>query len=81
MSAETTRNGQPNTRYCAEPDGAERYRWRGIATWLLGQAGWLALAGDRLRDYAYLDRTDARAATTPLPGMAVSRPVKRANPH
>jgi GNAT superfamily N-acetyltransferase len=40
---------------------AERYRRRGIATWLLGQAAdWLALAQvDRLLDYAYLDGTDA----------------------
>ena len=40
---------------------AERYRRRGIATWLLGQAAdWLALAQvDRLLDYAYLDSTDA----------------------
>jgi GNAT superfamily N-acetyltransferase len=40
---------------------AERYRRRGIATWLLGQAAdWLALAQvDRLLDYAYLDGADA----------------------
>ena len=40
---------------------ADRYRRRGVATWLLGQAaGWLALAQvDRLLDYAYLDGTDA----------------------
>jgi len=40
---------------------AERYRRRGIATWLLGQAAdWLALAQvDRLLDYAYLAGTDA----------------------
>jgi GNAT superfamily N-acetyltransferase len=40
---------------------AERYRRRGIASWLLGQAGdWLALAQvDRVLDYAYLDKADA----------------------
>jgi GNAT superfamily N-acetyltransferase len=40
---------------------ADRYRRRGIATWLLGQAAdWLALGQvDRLLDYAYLDGTDA----------------------
>jgi GNAT superfamily N-acetyltransferase len=38
----------------------ERYRRRGVASWLLGQAaGWLVLAGaDRLLDYAWLDGTD-----------------------
>ncbi len=36
---------------------AEKYRRRGIATWLLGQAaGWLELAHiDRLLDYTSLD--------------------------
>ncbi len=40
---------------------AERYRRRGIGSWLLGQAAdWLALAQvDRLLDYADLDGTDA----------------------
>jgi GNAT superfamily N-acetyltransferase len=40
---------------------AERYRRRGVATWLLGQAGgWLRLAQvDRLLDYAYTEGTDA----------------------
>jgi len=39
----------------------ERYRRRGVAAWLLGQAAdWLALAQvDLLLDYAYLDGTDA----------------------
>jgi GNAT superfamily N-acetyltransferase len=38
----------------------ERYRRRGVGTWLLGQAaGWLELAGvDRLLDYAWLEGTD-----------------------
>jgi GNAT superfamily N-acetyltransferase len=38
----------------------ERYRRRGVASWLLGQVvGWLLLAGaDRLLDYAWLDGTD-----------------------
>lgn len=38
----------------------ERYRRRGIATWLLGQAAeWLRLAQvERLLDYAWLDGTD-----------------------
>ena len=38
----------------------ERYRRRGVATWLLGQAGsWLQLAGAaRLLDYAWLEGTD-----------------------
>jgi ribosomal protein S18 acetylase RimI-like enzyme len=38
----------------------ERYRRRGVATWLLGQAaGWLQLAGaSRLLDYAWLEGTD-----------------------
>ena len=36
----------------------ERYRRRGIATWLLGQAAsWLQLAGQPL-DYAWLEGTD-----------------------
>ena len=40
---------------------ADRYRRRGVAAWLLGQAaGWLTLAQvDRLLDYAYLDSRDA----------------------
>ena len=39
---------------------AEAHRRRGVATWLLGQAGsWLDLAGvDRLLDYAWLQGTD-----------------------
>ena len=38
----------------------ERYRRRGVASWLLGQAAdWLLLAGaDRLLDYAWLDGSD-----------------------
>jgi GNAT superfamily N-acetyltransferase len=38
----------------------ERYRRRGVATWLLGQAaGWLQLAGaSRLLDHAWLEGTD-----------------------
>src|SRR5207342_2696819 len=38
----------------------QRYRRRGVASWLLGQAAdWLLLAGvDRLLDYAWLDGTD-----------------------
>jgi GNAT superfamily N-acetyltransferase len=38
----------------------ERYRRRGVASWLLGQAAdWLRLAGaDRLLDYAWLDGPD-----------------------
>jgi GNAT superfamily N-acetyltransferase len=38
----------------------ERYRRRGVASWLLGHAGdWLRLAGaDRLLDYAWLEGTD-----------------------
>ena len=38
----------------------ERYRRRGVASWLLGQAAdWLRLAGaGRLLDYAWLDGTD-----------------------
>jgi GNAT superfamily N-acetyltransferase len=37
-----------------------RYRRRGVATWLLGQAaGWLRLAQvERLLDYAWLEGTD-----------------------
>jgi GNAT superfamily N-acetyltransferase len=37
-----------------------RYRRRGVATWLLGQAAdWLQLAqAERLLDYAWLDGTD-----------------------
>jgi GNAT superfamily N-acetyltransferase len=66
IEVETREEGERLSRHVGWADVgnltvAERYRRRGVATWLLGQAAdWLALAQvDLLLDYAYLDGTDA----------------------